>query len=101
MWAEKSAQEGARGNHLLAGFFGLLALPNENERQHACAEHSVGFSRDGRRGRKCGICGSIIKWVDPDPNKPNDPEFRARLERMVAEDKEILDRLANDDLRES
>lgn len=101
MWAEQAERADARGEYLFAGFCSLLALPNENEREHACLDHSVGFSRDGRRGFKCGICKSILKWVDPDPNKPNDPEFRARLERMVAEDKEILDRLANDDLRES
>lgn len=70
MWADKSAQESARGNRLLAGFFGLLALPNENEREHACLDHSIGFSRDGRRGFKCGICKSILKWVDP-PNETN------------------------------
>jgi hypothetical protein len=69
MWAQEAEREQARGNHLLAGFFGMLALPNENERDHACLDHSIGFSRDGRRGFKCGICKSILKWVDPDPNE--------------------------------
>lgn len=50
-----------------AGLFALLALPNDQERAgHSCTEHSVGFRRGGRRGFKCGICGTVTKWVDPE-----------------------------------
>lgn len=66
MWAQEAERSAARGEYLFAGFCRMLALPNENEREHACLEHSIGFSRDGRRGHKCGICGSILKWVDPE-----------------------------------
>lgn len=45
-------------------FFGLLALPNENEREHNCSSHAIGFSRNSRRGFKCGICRKVIKWID-------------------------------------
>jgi hypothetical protein len=51
-------------DELAAGLFLLIALPNEAERGHSCTEHSVGFSRDGRRGFKCGVCREVIKWVD-------------------------------------
>jgi hypothetical protein len=45
--------------------FHLLAQPNERERGHTCNTHAVGFRRDGRRGFKCGVCSTVIKWVDP------------------------------------
>ena len=45
--------------------FALLAYPNPDERGHSCSGHSVGFRRDGRRGFKCGVCRTVIKWVDP------------------------------------
>lgn len=44
--------------------FLALALPNDGERVHNCREHAVGFRRDGRRGFKCGICRTVVKWVD-------------------------------------
>jgi hypothetical protein len=47
-----------------ASFFRLLALPNEQERGHDCRDHALGFRRDGRRGFKCGICGSLLCWKD-------------------------------------
>lgn len=46
--------------------FFLIAQPNENEREHNCREHAVGFRRNGRRGFKCGIDGKVIRWVDPE-----------------------------------
>lgn len=46
-------------------FFGLLAQPNAREREHNCREHAVGFRRNGRRGFKCGIDNTVIRWVDP------------------------------------
>lgn len=97
MWQRASEQEAAHGNPLLAGFFSLLALPNANEREHACLEHSMGFSRNGRRGFQCGICKSILKWVDPEPGIPadiralydeldrtTDPHERAAIEQSLA-----------------
>jgi len=50
---------------MAAALFALLAMPNAEEREHSCREHAVGFRRDGRRGFRCGICRSIVKWVDP------------------------------------
>lgn len=44
--------------------FALLARPNAREREHNCREHAVGFRRNGRRGFKCGIDNSVIRWVD-------------------------------------
>lgn len=68
-WAEAAHQEAQRGNEVSAGLFALLALPNDGERVgHNCVEHSLGFSRDGRRGFKCGICKTVVKWVDPEPS---------------------------------
>lgn len=64
-WLTASEQAAAEGNPVAAGLFALIALPNEDEREHACLDHSVGFNRDGRRGFKCGICRSVLKWVDP------------------------------------
>lgn len=47
--------------------FTLIALPNDAERGgHVCLSHTVGFRRDGRRGFKCGICKTVVKWVDPE-----------------------------------
>lgn len=59
-WAEAAE----RAKHpVTAGLFTLLSLPNEQERGHSCSGHHVTFSRDGRRGIKCGICGTVVKWV--------------------------------------
>jgi hypothetical protein len=63
-WRQASDEEARRGNDLAAGFFALLSLPNEREREHSCRGHAVGFSRHGRRGFKCGICSKVVKWVD-------------------------------------
>lgn len=52
-----------------ATFFRALAMPNEQERGHVCRDDIVGFRQNGRRGLKCGICGSVIRWVDPDPEE--------------------------------
>lgn len=69
-WA-KAAEE---NQGMAAGLFSLLAMPNHEERKaellrttgkdHVCVEHTLGFSRNGRRGFKCGICKDVIKWVD-------------------------------------
>lgn len=67
-WRVAAEEEAQRGNGLSAGLFALLAQPSAQERaeagQHACLDHAVGFSRDGRRGIRCGICGAVLKWVD-------------------------------------
>lgn len=55
---------GRSNDDLAAGLFRLLALPNEQESEHDCREHAIGFRRDGRRGFKCGICRTVIRWVD-------------------------------------
>lgn len=66
-WTDASEQAAREGDDLSAGFFSLLALPNNRERTgHSCREHAIGFSREGRRGFKCGICGDVVKWVDPE-----------------------------------
>lgn len=55
----------ARSDEPAATLFRLIALPNEHEREHSCREHAVGFrTRDGRRGFKCGIDNTVIKWID-------------------------------------
>lgn len=64
-WANAAERAGRGGNEPAAALFTLIAQPNEREREHSCREHSVGFRRDGRRGFKCGICRTVIKWVDP------------------------------------
>lgn len=67
-WARAAQEEATKGNEVTAAMFSLLAMPNVNEGlQHSCREHSVGFSREGRRGFKCGIDGQVIKWIDPEP----------------------------------
>jgi hypothetical protein len=66
-WMRESDAAVRRGDDLVAGFFALVALPNESEREHVCVGHSRGFRRNGRRGFKCGICGSLVRWVDPEP----------------------------------
>lgn len=53
-----------RSSEPASALFTLLALPNEKERGHVCTSHSVGFRRDGRRGFKCGICRTVLKWID-------------------------------------
>ena len=55
----------ARSEEPASTFFGLLALPNEHERPHSCTEHAISFARNGRRGWKCGICTTIVRWIDP------------------------------------
>jgi hypothetical protein len=56
---------------LAAGLFLLIALPNANEGGHSCSEHAIGFSRDGRRGFRCGVCRNVVRWIDPNQNPPN------------------------------
>jgi hypothetical protein len=51
---------------LAAGLFLLIAQPNEAERVHTCDGHAVGFRRDGRRGFRCGVCHTVLKWLDAD-----------------------------------
>lgn len=63
-WREASEEEARRGNAMSAVLFGLIAQPSETEREHSCAEHALGFSREGRRGFKCGICRQVIRWID-------------------------------------
>jgi hypothetical protein len=55
----------SRSDEPAASLFRLIARPNERERGHSCREHTVGFRRDGRRGFKCGVCRTVIRWVDP------------------------------------
>lgn len=59
-------QAAEQSNEPAATLFRLIALPNENERGHRCDQDAVGFRRDGRRGFRCGICGTVLKWVDPE-----------------------------------
>lgn len=63
-WLDGADQAAARGNPLAAGLFALLAQPNDAERGHVCAGHLGGFSRDGRRGIKCRVCGKVQRWID-------------------------------------
>jgi hypothetical protein len=54
----------AHSDEPAATLFRLLEQPNANERQHDCREHMVGFRWQGRRGHKCGVCLTVIRWVD-------------------------------------
>ena len=53
-----------RSEGLARVMFTLLAQPSEAERGHNCRAHGTGFSRDGRRGIRCGIDGAVIRWID-------------------------------------
>jgi hypothetical protein len=57
-----------------AALFGALAQPNEQERGHNHREHPVGFRRGSRRGLKCGIDGTVIRWIDPPVPGADDSE---------------------------
>lgn len=53
---------------IAATLFRAIAQPNEHEiGEHRCQGiDRIGFRLDGRRGIKCGICGTVHKWVDPE-----------------------------------
>jgi hypothetical protein len=59
-WADAAERSGGMAGVL----FTLLAEPSEAERGHNCRAHGTGFSRDGRRGIKCAIDGTVIRWLD-------------------------------------
>lgn len=63
-WIDASDRADRDGNVLAAGLFALIAQPNDRERTHSCTGHAVGFSRDGRRGFKCGVCRRVVRWID-------------------------------------
>ncbi len=61
-WAN-AAREAAHAGSPAAAIFALVAQPSERERGHTCAEHARGFTRDGQRGLRCGVCRTHLRWV--------------------------------------
>jgi hypothetical protein len=60
-----------RSDEPAATLFRMIAMPNEAERGHVCfaADHRGFRTAEGRRGIRCGICRTVIRWVDAPVDK--------------------------------